>query len=221
MMRTSDSAIAALRELDSPTVFNALVELGGLPNEEYTDASIRCLLPELGPAVGYAVTAEATTNDADSPSIPWPDYYEYVEAAAGPLVAVLRDVDSRPGRGACFGDGMATLHQRLGVVGAVVDGTVRDLDGIRTVGLPIWARGRVPGHGAFNLVGYDRPVIVGQLRVQPGDLLLADGDGCVRIPAAEAEAVVEAAGRIRVREADIFASYRDPDFAVERMRRGR
>lgn len=217
-MRTSDSVLTALRELDSPTVFNALVALGGLPNEEYTDASIKCLLPELGTAVGYAVTAEVTTNEADSPSIPWPDYYEQLEAADGPLVAVLRDVDSRPGRGASFGDGMATLHRRLGVVGAVVDGTVRDLEGIRNVGLPIWARGRVPGHGVFNLTGYGRPVIVGQLRVEPGDLVLADGDGCVRIPVAEAEAVVEAARRIRTREAEIFASYRDPDFTVESMR---
>lgn len=218
MTHARDSTIATLQELDSPTVFNALVEISGLPNEAYTDASIQCLLPELGTAVGYAVTAEVTTNDVDSPSLPWPDYYEYVEAAKGPLVAVLRDVDSRPGRGASFGDGMATLHQRLGVVGAIVDGTVRDLEGIRGVGLPVFARGRVPGHGAFHLTRFDTTVTAGQLHVEPGDLLLADGDGCVRIPVADADAVVETALQIRAREADIFAFYRDPEFTVEQMR---
>ena len=99
------------------------------------------MLPELGPVIGYAVTAEVTTNDPDSVAVPWDGYYEAIDAMEGPVFAVMKDVDSRPGRGASFGDGMARLHQRLGAVGAVVDGTVRDLEGIRRVGLPIFAWG--------------------------------------------------------------------------------
>ena len=219
MERASDQTIAALGELDTPTGFNALVEKNGLPNEQYTDQSIRCLLPELGTYVGYAMTAEITTNDPDSPAIPWHEYYEYIEAASGPLVAVMRDVDSRPGRGASFGDGMAALHQRLGVVGAVIDGTIRDLDGIRRVGLPIHAWGRVPGHGVFNLTRFNEPVTVGQLRIQPGDLVLADGDGCVRIEVEEAEDIVKVAHEIRDKEAKIHASYADPNYTTAQVRR--
>ncbi|MFZ1754027.1 MAG: hypothetical protein WAU10_09795, partial [Caldilineaceae bacterium] len=137
--------ITALSQYDTATLFNALVLKNGLPNEEYTDHRLACLLPELGSVVGYAVTVEVTTNDADAPGLDWLDYYAYLESQPGPLVAVLKDVDSRPGRGASFGDGMARLHKKLGVVGVLVDGTIRDLAGIRQVGLPVWAWGTVPG----------------------------------------------------------------------------
>ncbi|MEC9378768.1 MAG: hypothetical protein VX528_07360, partial [Candidatus Latescibacterota bacterium] len=76
MQRASEQTIAALGNFDTPTVFNALVEKDGLPNEQYTDQTIRCLLPELGSFVGYVMTAEVTTNDRDTPAIPWVEYYE-------------------------------------------------------------------------------------------------------------------------------------------------
>ena len=103
---------------------------------------------------------------------------------------------SRPGRGACFGDGMATIHKRLGVIGVIVEGTVRDLAGIRQVGLPIWAWGTVPGHGIFNVTRFDRPVTVGQLRIRPGDLILADSDGCVQIPLDHAAEILRLAAGV-------------------------
>ena len=218
MQRASEQTIAALGNFDTPTVFNALVEKDGLPNEQYTDQTIRCLLPELGSFVGYVMTAEVTTNDPDTPAIPWVEYYEMLEAAEGPLVALMRDVDSRPGRGASFGDGMAALHKRLGVVGAIVEGTVRDVDGIRRVGLPIYAHGRVPGHGVFHLTRYNEPITVGQLRFQPGDLVLADGDGCVRVRVEDADQIVEIAGQIREREAEIHGNYADPGYTVAQIR---
>ena len=40
------------------------------------DNSIRCLLPNLGTAIGYAVTVEVTTNDQDSPQVPFSNYYD-------------------------------------------------------------------------------------------------------------------------------------------------
>ncbi|MCC7264155.1 MAG: hypothetical protein IT369_16725 [Candidatus Latescibacteria bacterium] len=210
-----------LRQFDSPTLFNAVTRLRGAPGEEYTDHTIRCLLPELGAVIGYAVTAEVTTNDPDSPALDWLDYYDLLEATPGPLVAVLKDVDTRPGRGASFGDGMATLHQRLGVTGVLVDGTVRDLPGIRRVGLPVFAWGTVPGHGVFNLTRFNQPLSVGQLRVRPGDLLMADQDGCVKIPVDQAAEVLRLAQQVRTDEEAIFAAYRAPDFSVAQLRKQR
>ena len=74
----------AFKEFDSPTIFNAIVLKCGLPNEEYTDHRIHYLLPELGPVIGYAVTAEVTTNDPDSVAVPWEGYYEAIDAMTGP-----------------------------------------------------------------------------------------------------------------------------------------
>ena len=210
-----------LRQFDSPTIFNAVTRLRGTPPEDYTDHTIRCLLPELGAVIGYAVTAEVTTNDPDSPALDWLDYYALLEETPGPLIAVLKDVDSRPGRGASFGDGMATVHQRLGVAGVLVDGTVRDLAGIRRVGLPVFAWGMVPGHGVFNLTRFNQPLTVGQLHVRPGNLLLADHDGCVKIPGESAAEVLRLAHQVRTDVEAIFASYRAPDFSVEKMRKQR
>ncbi len=218
MPTLAPDVLAAFKEYDSPTLFNAMVVKLGLPNEEYTSHAIRCLLPELGNVVGYAVTCQVTTNDPDTAALDWLDYYEWLEQTPGPLVAVIQDVDSRPGRGASFGDGMATLHQRLGVVGTLVEGTVRDLAGVRNVGMPVWGWGLTPGHGVFNLTGFNTPVTVAGLRVQPGDLLFADGDGCVRLPLEHAADILRLAGEVRAKEAATFAMYRAPDLTVAKLR---
>ena len=192
MQRLPDHVFAGLAAHDTPTVFNAMVTRFGLPNEEYTDHTIRCLLPELGSVIGYAATVEVTTNDPDSPAASWRDHYRHLEEAAGPHVVVMRDVDSRPGRGASFGDVMAVMHKRLGVAGVVVDGAIRDLDGIRDVGLPMFAWGVVPGHGVFCPVRLGAPITVGQLRIRPGDLVMADSNGCLRVPVDRAEETLAA-----------------------------
>ena len=220
-MMLSDEVLEGFKAFDSATIFNAVVKKIGLPNEDYTDHRVRCLLPDMGPVVGYAVTAEVTTNDADSVATPWEDYYEVLHRTEGPVVVVLRDVDSRPGRGASFGDGMARLHKKLGTVGVLVEGTVRDLAGIGEVGLPVWAWGTVPGHGVFCATRVGGPVTVGSMRVRSGDLIFADGDGAVRIQEDYAEEVLRLAEEVRAFEAGVFAEYDADDFTFEKWRASR
>ncbi len=210
--------IAALKQYDSATIFNAVALKLGLPNLDYTDHTIRCLLPDLGLVVGFAVTAEVTTNDEDSTALEWIDYYDYLGSQEGPLIAVFQDLDTSPGRGASFGDGMARVHKRLGVEGVVVGGAVRDLIGIRQVGLPVWGWGAVPGHGLFNMNRFGAPVTVGRLRIHPGDLVLADGDGCVRIPTEHIDDVLRLAEEVRTREAALFDFYESDTFSLQAMR---
>ncbi len=231
MQRASKEVLNGLKEFDSATVFNAVVESmgatqggselegkGGIP-KNYTGPEIRCLLPELGSAIGYAVTSELTTNDPDSARIPWDDYYDALEETEAPIVAVMKDVDTRPGRGASFGDGMAAVHKMLGVTGVIVDGSVRDLAGIKAVGLPMWGTGLVPGHGVFTLIRFNSPITVGQLLIYPGDLLVADRDGCTKIPAGHDPAVVlDKAREIRDREAEMHQLFKDPDLTLADFR---
>ena len=210
--------IAALKRYDSATIFNAVALKLGLPNLDYTDHTIRCLMPDMGLVAGFAVTAEVTTNDEDSTALEWIDYYDYLGSQRGPLIAVFQDLDINPGRGACFGDGMARVHKRLGVEGVIADGTVRDLVGIRHVGLPVWAWGTVPGHGVFNMNRFGAPVTVGRLRIHSGDLLLADTDGCVRIPTEHVDDVLRLAEEVRTREAELFDFYESETFSLQKMR---
>lgn len=133
-----------------------------------------------------------------------------LKATEGPLVAVFKDIDSSPGRGASFGDGMARQHKMNGVTGAVVDGTVRDLAGIRRVGLPILAWGKVPGHGQFACKRINVDMTVGDLDISPGDILFGDEDGIVRVPIKNAAEVLVAAHEIRQMEGGIFAGTLTP-----------
>jgi regulator of RNase E activity RraA len=219
MHRVSDEIIEGLKDFDTPTVFNAMVKKLGLPNEEYTSHEIRCLTPCPRPVIGYAVTAEVTSMDLDSPGISWRKYYGYLEENPGPHFCVMKDVDSRPGRGASFGDGMATMHKRFGAVAVVVEGTVRDLPGINVVGMPTWAWGSTPGHGATYLTHVNTPITVGQLRIRSGDLMMGDEGGCVRIAIEHVEDILRLCHEVRDYEKDIMTFMGSPECTVEELNR--
>lgn len=194
MTRTDPDILTAIAAFDTPSVFNAIRSLlGGGPEGEglehrggvpvnYTDHTMRAMLPELGMAVGYATTCEVTTNTRDFADLSWDSYYDYLEATPGPTMTVIKDVGTRPGRGSSIGDIMAEQHKLLGSKGMIVDGTIRDIGGLRRVGLPIWGWGQVSGHGLFYTTRFDAPTTVADLAITPGDLLAADADGVVKIP---------------------------------------
>ena len=231
-MRTSDPDILnKLKEFDTATVFNAIEELikstdtGNAPDGtgihplNYTGPEIISLNPDLGNAIGTVVTAEVTTNDPDSDKIDWDEYYDTLHSIPGPIIAVIKDIDSRPGRGASFGDGMARRHRLLRVTGAVIEGTVRDIAGITEVGLPIWAKGKVPGHGVFNLISVNRAVTVGQLLIYPGEIVIADTDGCTKIPMwADPKDVLQKAQEVRQMEQKIFEVIERPGMTYEKLK---
>lgn len=95
---------------------------------------------------------------------------------------------------AYMGDLMAGSADAIGIKGVVVDGYVRDLEGLKEIGMPIYARGimqRTPdkiGPGSINM-----PIQCGGVMVHPGDLVVGDYDGVVVIPRDKIEAVLEAA----------------------------
>lgn len=211
--------ITDLKNLGSATVFNAIVDLfGGLDVKTdlnfFTGPEIRCLLPDLGAAAGFAVTCELTSSDPDDFSEPWGDYYQILSQTKGPILSVIKDVSRSNGRGASFGDEMAATHKRFGVDGVLVDGSIRDLTGIHDQGLPVWAKGLVPGHGFFNLKAFNRSVNVEGLDIEPGDLLILDIDGAVKIPSGiNSEDVVRKGFEIMEREKKYRESVRNLDSA--------
>ena len=230
MKPASQEVLDGIAEFDSATMFNAVVKcMGGSQGGteidipvNYTGPEMRCHMPDMGVVVGYAVTAEVTCLDPDSEPLDWDSYYDMLDAAEGPTVAVLKDVDSRPGRGAAFGDGMAAVHKGLGAKGTVVDGSIRDVAGIREVGLPMWSTGVVPGHGVFNVTRIGVSVTVAGLRIMPGELLVADGDGCTKVPAGmDAADVLQAAREIRAFESTVRELAASPDFTLQQYREWR
>jgi 4-hydroxy-4-methyl-2-oxoglutarate aldolase len=98
---------------------------------------------------------------------------------------------------ALWGDRMSKLALERGVAGLVVDGAVRDADGIEELGFPVFAAGVVPtppGRDVLGEVGVEIEC-AGRL-VTPGDVVYGDGDGVVVVPAAIHDDVV-----VRARDA--------------------
>jgi RraA family protein len=92
---------------------------------------------------------------------------------------------------ALIGENLALWAQKQGIVGIVVDGAVRDVEALRAIGLPIFARGITPA-GTFKSGGgeVNVPISCGRVVVAPGDVVVADADGVTVVPAADAEAVL-------------------------------
>jgi 4-hydroxy-4-methyl-2-oxoglutarate aldolase len=94
---------------------------------------------------------------------------------------------------ALVGDLLATQAKRRGVAALLVDAAVRDVEDLRELGVPVWARWiRVRGAAKDVPGSIDEPVSVGGARVRAGDLVVLDADGAAVVAAERAEAVLAA-----------------------------
>lgn len=204
-MKTIDKSILdTLAEYDSATVQNAGILVRGYihADDDYTDPSIQeYISPGAKPAVGYAFTSTWTPiSGSDSSGYARTDYFDSIAKANVPVIVVQQDIDKPSKRGAIIGDGMAYQMKALGVVGALIEGNVRDVPGIADAGLPLWGTGRVPGHGPFNMLEHEVPVVVASLRIAPGDILVCDSDGVARVAIDEAADVAKMCAEVRDRK---------------------
>jgi regulator of RNase E activity RraA len=111
---------------------------------------------------------------------------------------------------AVIGDIVGTALAGIGCVGLVVDGAVRDIDGIAEVGLATFARGTHPATGSVTGPGaINVPVQCGGVTVHPGDVVLADGSGVVVVPRERLAEVVALARAVDEREAAWRAAIAD------------
>lgn len=94
-----------------------------------------------------------------------------------------------------WGDILCARMARRGVAALVTDGVVRDLAGVLSTGLPVWASGAAapPSVAGLTFVDWQQPVACGGVAVFPDDVIVADQDGAVLIPAALVDEVVVAA----------------------------
>ena len=97
-----------------------------------------------------------------------------------------------------WGDLLTTTAHGRGVAGTVIDGVCRDVDRSLILGYPIFSRGNWmrTGKDRVRVEATQVAVSIGGVRVEPGDLLLGDGDGLVAIPASRAQEVLAAAAEI-------------------------
>lgn len=215
----SPEQLDELRRYNTPTIANAIEtfdvrprHVGFLPHE------IRCLLPEIGPIVGYAVTSQTRAHPHEGsvpPSDPIADYLRYVAAQPGPKIAVGQDLDEPPGLGAQFGEVTATIHQKLGCVGHITDGCPRDLDEVAALGFALFGRNPCVSHGYIRLVDFGKPVQIAGVTIHPGELIHADKHGVCLIPIEIAPRLAAACAKVEQMERPLLDHCRSDHFDLE------
>jgi 4-hydroxy-4-methyl-2-oxoglutarate aldolase len=210
--------IEALKAIDTPTICNAIEKFDVRGRVEgFFGMDIRCLSPELGVMVGYAITV---TVDSTTPDVPQSReaihaWLKAMEASPKPGVLVFKDVGPQPRKSAHLGEVMGTIARRLGVVGVISNGGLRDILELRRLGFHCFGPGLVPSHGNPRLIEVNVPVEIDGVRIEPGALLHGDSNGVTTIPLSIADKVAEAAARVHEEEAQFMACVNDPAVTVE------
>jgi len=227
---TDTQMIQELRKFDTATICNVVATYPGSDiclklydawyGEYYTDQTLRCMYPELGPVCGYAVTVWYSEASADYTTLdPWilPDH---LDAAKKPIILVAKqtyplELTQRSG---LFGGNMTAQFKALGVVGVVTDGPMRDYMEIKEMKVQYLATGLTPGHGPLTLRGVNIPVKVAGMMVSPGDIVHMDICGACKFPASKLSKVLENAKELQRHEAEKQKMFQDPDFSLAKWK---
>ncbi|MCC6197057.1 MAG: RraA family protein [Burkholderiales bacterium] len=177
-------------------------------------AGVRAMREGLGRVCGRALPVRFVRKAND------PAAYRFGGGVGKPLERVLKtmkagdfvvmDLDGAVNASA-WGGLASRLAQRRGVRGTVLWGTCRDLEEIRAVGYPVWAVGVCPrrSRNEFAFGSINEEISVCGVTIQPGDFMVADESGVVRVPHARAEELLALTDRIERQEALLDQQVRD------------
>lgn len=211
----TDETLAFLREVDSPTIANAVETFDVRDRTEgFIGGHVQCQFPDLGVMVGRALTV--TMSNAPGAVASRDGYWrmwDALEAMDGPVVLAIADASGEPHRVAYAGEVMATIAQRLGAVGMVTDGALRDVDEVRALGFHYFMRFPVVSHANFEITSVGEPIALDGETIRTGDILHGDRNGIVVVPDAVLEGLPSAVATIREKEAETMAFVRGDSFA--------
>ncbi|MBN1937097.1 MAG: RraA family protein [Anaerolineae bacterium] len=226
-MPTPQEMMQALKEFDTPSITNVVATYPthplclGLYNpwteHWYTDQSIKCMYPEMGPVVGYAVTCVYGLPDPNYSRLTFMDVVDALDASPKPTVFVFQQKfpPELAGKVGLSGGNMTSAMKAVGCVGAISNGPSRDIDEIRSMGFQYLLSGITPGHGAMGIYAINVPVSVGGMDVAPGEIIHMDENGAVKFPAHKLEAVLNNVRALRDEEAARMGALKDAQNAAE------
>ncbi len=211
-----------LRRIDACTLANSIEQFHErLRNEGFADNSIHCLFPKFPVMLGYAATVKIRGSNlptADSVYSDRTDWWDYILSLPAPRVVVVQDVATKVGLGSLLGAVHINILRALGCVGAVTNGSVRDIPAAEKLGFQIFAGGVAVSHAYVHIVEFGMPVEIGALKIQSGDLLHGDLHGVQSIPLDIAGSLPAAAAKIAAQEKLVIGICQSGDVTIEKLR---
>ena len=178
------------RQMWVPVVCDAMYELG--IQEPVLPSWLRPLIPDQRIA-GIAFTVRGR---GINPPVDWDEgvermssYLRVFERLQPDDLMVSVTTESHVGH---FGELTGNAAKNRGCVGVVLDGNLRDVEGLRDLDFQVFYRDVSPlnGIGRWEMLDAQVPVTIGEITVHPGDVIVAEFDGVVVVPSAEAERVL-------------------------------
>ena len=225
--KTAPDLFAELRKIDTPTITNVVATYPtnpiclGLYNpwseNWYTDTSVRCMYPEIGPVAGYAVTCVYSVPDPNYNRLTFMDVVDALDASLKPTILVLQQKfpPELIAKAGLAGEIMITSMQAVGCVGLISNGPSRDIDAIRALKFQYMLSGAAAGHGAMAVQAVNIPVTVAGMDVHPGEIVHMDENGACKFPADKIEAVLTNAQALLKDEATRLKAIRQAKTAAE------
>jgi len=224
---TQEQMLKALKNFDTPSITNVLATYPANPlclglynpwtENWYTDQTIRCMYPELGRTVGYAVTCVYGLPDPGFNRLTFMDVIDALDASPKPTILVLQQKfpPEIAGKVGLSGGNMTSAMKAVGCMGVISNGPSRDLDEIRPMKFQYMLTGVTAGHGAMAVYAVNVPVSVGGMDVCPGDIIHMDEDGAVKFPPDKLEAVLTNVQALQKQEAERMGRLQKAKTAAE------
>lgn len=210
---------ARFRKIFVPVVCDALYDMGMA--EQVLPSTLTPLFAEQRIA-GIAYTMRGAPIE---PNVEWDhgieriaSYLELFDRLQPDSVMVSANPDSHVGH---FGELTGNSAQHRGCVGVVLDGNLRDIEGLREIGLQVFYTGLSPLNaiGRWEMVASQVPVTIGDVTIQPGDVIVGEFDGVVVVPRADAEAVLVKAEEIVGAESKVRAEMQTGESPLASLQR--
>ncbi len=194
----ADPMLARFAKVSPANIADAMDQVGG--GRGFLDHDVRPYVA--GSFVGRAATSlvRAVPADQSTPATAAKHSVDMIDGSAPGDVGVLVMEGSLDV--AAMGGLMGTAAKVRGMAGMVIDGAFRDVQEIRALGLPVYARAISPANavGRFASVASQIPVKCAGVTINPGDIIVASEEGVVAIPRNKADVVLKRAEEIALRE---------------------